>query len=283
MILPNDLDRRETLARPDLAARDLEGVVRAARFAAPVRMQVSVPVAGVHVAPNRAAEQDDQALFGELIDVMEVKDGWAWGQARRDGYVGYICALGLQAEVTTPTHWVRALRAFAFAEPSLKSRAIGPFSLNALVSIEDEDGAFLHAAGVGWFPARHLAAIGIFEPDYVSVAERFIGAPYLWGGRDSIGVDCSGLVQQALLACGRACPRDADLQAQLGEPAPRNRLARGDLVFWRDHVGIMLDAERLLHANGFHAATVVEPLTDAIARNAAGGAGEPIAYRRLTP
>ena len=146
-----------------------------------------------------------------------------------------------------PTHWVRALRTFAFAEPSIKARAIGALSLNALVTVDDRNGRLAKVAGLGWVAADHLAGLGDWSQDPATVAERYLGAPYLWGGRDSIGLDCSGLVQQAFYACGRAAPRDSDQQRALGvEVAPGGELSglqRNDLAFWRGHVGIMLDAE----------------------------------------
>ncbi len=190
-------DRRLTLARPDLAARDLEGLVRAEHFAIPRTMQLTAPVAGLRAGPDASAEQDDQLLFGELFDVLEVQDGWAWGQARRDGYVGFVEAATLSPELTAPTHWVSALRAYAFESPSIKARAVGPFSLNALVTVQETDGAFLCAAGAGWFHDKHLRPLGETLSDFVSVAASYLGAPYLWGGRDSLGIDCSGLVQRA--------------------------------------------------------------------------------------
>ena len=133
------------------------------------------------------------------------------------------------------------MRTYAFAEPSIKSAALGPFSLNALVVVRAEEGKFSRAAGGGFFWTQHLAPIGVFERDAAAVAERFLGAPYLWGGRTSVGLDCSGLVQQSLYACGRSCPRDADQQAALGREIGRAELARGDLVCWRGHIGLMLD------------------------------------------
>ena len=136
-------------------------------------------------------------------------------------------------------------------------------------------------AGSGWTTAEHLAPIGAFEDDHAAVAERFLGAPYLWGGRESIGLDCSGLVQQALFACGRACPRDADQQEQMGEPISRADVVRGDLVFWKGHVAMGMGEGRIVHANGHHMATVVEPLDGAIARIKASGSGEPTSFRRL--
>jgi len=196
--------------------------------------------------------------------------------------VGFVEAAALAPQVAPPTHWVRALRTFAFAEPSIKSASAGPFSLNALVSIEAEEGDFAREAGGAWFWRGHLAPIGLgFERDPAAAAERFLGAPYLWGGRDSLGLDCSGLIQQALYACGLACPRDTDQQAALGRDVAPNALARRDLVFWRGHVGMMLDRRRLIHANASHMAVAIEPLAEAIQRIEAKGYGRPVAWRRL--
>lgn len=275
------LDARVTLARPDLARGELEGVVRAERFAAARARQVTAPAAAVRKAPGAKAEQLDQLLFGELFDVLEEAGGFAWGQARRDGYVGHVAVEALGEPGPLATHWVSALRTYAFAEPSVRAAPFGPLSMNALVSVDGEQGSWLHAAGAGWIAARHLKVVGETPTDFVEIAEQYLGAPYLWGGRDSLGLDCSGLIQQALFACGRACPRDTDQQASLGEAAPGNALIRGDLVFWKGHVGVMLDGARLLHANAHHMAVAVEPLGEAIQRIAAAGVGQPTAFRRL--
>jgi cell wall-associated NlpC family hydrolase len=268
-------DPRETLLGDGIAALGLEGVVRAGAYAELKPRTVSAAAAGVHRGPDLASEQMDQVLFGEAFDVLAEAGGFAFGQARRDGYVGYVRADALAPRGVAPTHRVSAIRTYGFAEPSIKSRALGPFSINSLVAVEGREGRFAKAAGGGWFVEAHLSPIGVFETDFVAVAERFLGAPYLWGGRESLGVDCSGLVQQALFACGRACPRDTDQQEKMGRAVEPEDLARGDLVFWKGHVAIMLDATRILHANAFHMATAVEPLSETRARYVQGGVGEP--------
>jgi hypothetical protein len=272
-------DPRLTLARPDLAATALEGLVPAARYAPTRALQLRRPVAGLHRAPDAGSERLDELLFGELFDALDETDGFVWGQSRRDGYVGFVAAEALAAVGPAPTHRVGALRTYAFAEPSIKTRAYGPYSLNALVHVEEEAGRFARAGEV-WFWREHLVPIGVFERDPAGVAERFLGAPYLWGGRTSVGLDCSGLAQQALYACGHACPRDTDQQAALGREVAPEALGRGDLVCWKGHIGMMLDGERLLHANAHHMATAIEPLAEAVARIEAGGYGPPTAYRR---
>jgi len=274
-------DPRTTAVHGDLAAAGLEGVVAAAQFQETRPMRVVAPVAAIRAHPSESAEQADALLFGETFDVLAERDGLAWGQARRDGYVGYVESRALSNDRPEPTHWVAAIRTFAFDAPSIKSRARGPISLNALVTIEEEAGPLALARDLGWVPKPHLLPIGRFLADPAAVAERFAGAPYLWGGRDSVGLDCSGLVQQALYACGLGCPRDSDQQASLGVPAPSIALRRGDLVFWTRHVGIMLDTRRLIHANAFHMAVTIEPLVEAEARILAAGNGAPVALRRV--
>jgi cell wall-associated NlpC family hydrolase len=274
-------DPRLTLARPDLARAELEGVIPAARFAAARAMRLVIPAAAVRAAPSVDAEQADQLLFGERFDVLALEDGFAWGQAARDGYVGWVEAGALSARDLTPTHRVAALRTFSYLEPSIKAPSRGPFSLGALVTALETAGALTRVDGGGWIPTRHLAPIGADFADPVETALKFLGAPYLWGGRDSLGIDCSGLVQQALYAAGRGCPRDTDMQATMGQAIPREALARGDLVFWRGHVGMMLDDTRLLHANAHHMAVALEPLAQAVTRIEAAGSGTPTTFRRV--
>jgi cell wall-associated NlpC family hydrolase len=273
-------DPRLTLARPDLADLDLQGLVAAERYVAPTLRQVAVPTAALRKAAHPMAEQWDQLLFGELFRVLDVKDGFAWGQAARDGYVGYVAEDDLAARGAPATHQVAVPRTYAFAEPDIKSRPVGLYSLNALTAIEAVEGRFARGEGTGWFVAAHLAPVGKVLTDHVAVAQGYLGAPYQWGGRESLGLDCSGLVQQALAACGKAVPRDTDLQLAFFAPIAAEERRRGDLVFWKGHVAILLDAETILHANAHHMAVAVEPLAGAVARIEAAGGGGVTGWRR---
>jgi len=276
------LDPRITPLRDGIASRALEGLVPAEVYVDPTPMACAAPAAGVHREPAAASEQLDQLLFGEIFEVLEEEaGGWVWGQARRDGYTGFVEAARLARPGPAPTHRVAAIRTYGFEQPSIKARALGPFSINSLVCVQAEEGRFSQVAGAGWMTTDHLAPIGVFETDPVAVAERFLGAPYLWGGRESLGCDCSGLVQQAHLACGRALPRDTDQQEVLGQEIGRKDFRRGDLVFWKGHMALGFDADRIIHANAHHMATAIEPLDEAIARIEAAGVGPPTSFRRL--
>ncbi len=281
-------DSRTTLARDGVAEQALEGVIRAKDFGvmafrATTAMQCTVYATGMRASPDPYAEQIDRILFGEAIEVLEVQGDWAFARTRRDTYVGWVEIADFADHVLMPTHRVSALRTYALREPSLMAPAPSLLNLNSLVTVEGvADGRFVKVARAGWVAEVHLAELIDFERDPVTVAERHLGAPYQWGGRESVGVDCSGLVQQALFACGRACPRDADQQEQaLGHEIARADLARGDLVFWNGHVAWMLDSERVLHANGHQMMVGVEPLADVLARFEAAGSGQPTSYRRL--
>lgn len=275
-------DPRQRLARPDLADRRLEGQVRAAAYAAVRPMRCAAPATGLHEAPDPASVQQDQLLYGETFDVLDMRNGWAWGQARRDGYVGFVRSDALAPGREAPTHRVRALRTVGLTAPELKAAARGVYSMNALVAAGEERDGWLDAGQAGWIFARHLAPLGRFEAEPAAVAERYFGTPYLWGGRDSVGIDCSGLIQQAFYACGRACPRDADQQMDAFPVAVEpDALQRGDLVFWDGHVGMMLDDERLLHANSHHMAVAIERLSAVVERNIGAGVGEPLGARRV--
>lgn len=273
-------DPRITPWRDGIAARSLEGVLEAEVYLDPKAMSCMAPAAALRAGPDANAEQMDQVLFGERFEVLEEEGAWVFGQAARDGYVGFVEAAALQPAGDMPTHRVSAIRTYAFAEPSIKSRASGPYSINSLVTVEAVEGRLAKVTGAGWMTADHLSPIGLFEDDWTAVAERFVGAPYLWGGRESLGLDCSGLVQQALFACGRACPRDTDQQQALGAPIAAGDFGRGDLVFWKGHVALGIGEGRIVHANGHHMATVIEPLAEAVDRIRGAGAGEPTAFRR---
>jgi cell wall-associated NlpC family hydrolase len=272
---------RLTPARPDLAARSLEGKVTAARFVDGEPREVIEPQLPLRRSPAPDALLDTEALMGERVTVYETtEEGWAWGQLDADGYVGFMPASGLGAPGQAPTHRVSALRTLLFPTPSFKLPPIGALPLGARLAVKRSEGRFALTAAGGYVPAAHLAPVESREDDFVAVAERFLGTPYLWGGKTSLGLDCSGLVQVALTACGVPCPRDTDMQqTALGEAADGPR-RRGDLIFWKGHVAIARDASTMIHANAFHMAVAIEPIDEAIARIRASD-GEVTTVRRV--
>jgi cell wall-associated NlpC family hydrolase len=263
-------DPRFTPARPDLAAKHLEGRVNARHFVEGTPREVVDPQAPVRRAPSSDATMATEALMGERIMVYETTDeGWAWGQLADDGYVGWIAANALNLPGPSPTHKVSAVRTLLFPGPDIKLPPLAALPFGARLALVREHDPFVVTAG-GYVPARHVQPIGAVEPDFVAVAERFLGVPYLWGGKTNLGLDCSGLVQVALTACGISCPRDSDMQERvLGSPVQDpdlSALHRGDLIFWEGHVAIVCDPGMLLHANAHHMAVAVEPLAPALER-----------------
>lgn len=265
-------DPRVTPWRADLAAKDLQGKVKASRFVEGRVMEVVAPQAPLHREPRPDAPLDTEALRGERVTIYDVdEEGWAWGQLASDGYVGWFPIAALGPPGPPPTHKVTALRSFVFPGPSIKTPPLEALPFGATLNVIRIEERMAITPSGGHVPAAHLALIGEKERDFVAIAERFVGAPYLWGGKTMLGIDCSGLLQIALSACGVPCPRDSDMQEQtfgaaLERGAGALNLQRGSLLFWRGHVAIALDRDTLLHANAFHMAVVIEPAGEAIAR-----------------
>lgn len=250
--------------------------------------QIITGVAALRREPEPDGPLDTQLLFGETFVVDDARRGWMHGRAETDGYEGWVADADLSAELHPATHRVRALRTYVYSKPDLKSEPLHLISMNARLAAGQREGNYLQVQGGGWVHQRHLAALDAFEPDFVAVAERFAGTPYLWGGRDSRGLDCSGLVQTAFAAAGMAVPRDSGDQEQFfAERWQRADVAspkqRGDLVFWPGHVGIMIDATGLLHANAGYMETMVEPISDAVARILPGEGPVRTVVRRPLP
>jgi cell wall-associated NlpC family hydrolase len=269
-------DPRLTPARPDLAAKYLEGKVAAERFIDGEEFEIFDGVAPMRREPFWGAALDTQALKGERVTIYDRNsEGWAWGQLHSDGYVGWLPDLALYRPGPAVTHKVTALRTFAFPGPSIKLPPVDTLPMGARVAVTKFQEAFAVTSEGHCIPRSHVIALDEFEPDFVAVAERFVGTPYLWGGKSSLGVDCSGLVQIALTAAGTGCPRDSDMQESgLGRAlsdAETRALTRGDLIFWKGHVAIVRDAATIVHANAHHMATAIENTKDAIARIAAAG------------
>lgn len=278
-------DPRLTPARADLAAKHLEGRVKAARFAVGEARKVVEPQAPLRRAPSPDAPLDTEALKGERVTVYETEEGWAWCQLADDGYVGYLPSNALAPVGPAATHKVAALRTLVFPGPDIKLPPREALPLGARLAIARIEPPFAVTATGGYLAARHLLPLDAHESDFVAVAERFLGTPYLWGGKTSLGLDCSGLLQVVLIACGIPCPRDSDMQEKaLGKTIAPNAefsgLRRGDLLFWKGHVAIVRDQATLIHANGFHMAVAIEPIHDAVARISAAGSAA-TSVRRL--
>lgn len=257
-------DPRVCAIRPDLADVALAELCFAPHYVAPVTRACIAPAVMLRAGPDAAASAVSELLRGETFHMLDVRAGWAWGYCGHDHYVGYL-PLAALGDAQPPATHVTAATAPLFGAADIKSAVAALLPAGARLS-GTVDGDFLATAD-GFVHLRHLRAADAAEADWVAVAERYLGAPYIWGGR-GLGIDCSGLVQMALAACGIAAPRDTDQQAEaIGTAlALDTPLKRGDIVFFPGHVGLMMDDARMIHANAFWMAVTIEPLADVVAR-----------------
>jgi cell wall-associated NlpC family hydrolase len=259
------LDKRLYPYRADLAAASLRGKVDAPRFVEGEAASIGKGRASLRNAPSPDASQDTELLHGEAVTVYERQDGWAWVQAQNDSYVGYLREDCLAA-LFEPQLQITALMTPVFPKPDFKTPVRDMLPMTAEVALLDRVGDFLQIGADAFVHQHHVGLLAEAQPDWVAVAEAFFGVPYVWGGKTFAGLDCSGLVQTALAAAGMRCPRDTDMMERQFGDSPDITPFRGDLIFWKGHVGIMLDDQRLLHANAFHMLVAIEDLADAMAR-----------------
>ena len=279
-------DPRLHAYRPDLADEALRGQVEASRFVHGSLKRIVAPVAALYKVPDALSERQSECLFGEDVKVFEEKNGFCWVQAQQDGYVGYIEQSKIGSIGNQPTHRVNVPRTFQYRDADLRSPMISPLSMGSRISVigeaETRGTRYAKLDNGSFVVFNHITPVSTLANDYVAIAESFIHTPYLWGGKSGLGIDCSGLVQLALMMTGRTVLRDTDMQqATIGKDiAPEDGLQRGDLVFWKGHVAIMVDSGTLIHANGASMDVRKENLDHAIERIAKNHS-TPTGYRRL--
>ena len=269
------LDPRLNAYRDDLADISLKGQVEAAKFVDGKELQVISHFADLSCKPNEDAGLDAQILFGETVRVFDQHNGRAWVQNVADGYVGYVDAHTLGSVESLPTHIVLAPRTFLYPGADLKLPRSGYRSMGSKLVVIDavtnRGTDYLILSSGEAVIAKHLIELGDWKNDYVAVAETLLHTPYLWGGNTGFGIDCSGLVSLAFALCGKTVLRDSDMQAatigEIVEPQDNYaKLQRGDLVFWKGHVGIMANKTELLHANGNSMNVTLENFAAAVER-----------------
>ncbi|WP_372570947.1 C40 family peptidase [Ruegeria jejuensis] len=272
-------DPRLTPMNARVAAAHLRDVPEGVRRVEGSARQINLPVVDLLRSPE--GKRDRQLLYGETLRVFEERDGWAFVQADKDGYVGYLPGTSLSV-LQPATHWVSAPATHAYDAADMKSPDLATLSFGSLVTVTGSATGFAETP-LGFVPKVHLSEIDTCMTHPVAVAAGFLGTPYLWGGNSRCGIDCSGLVQAALLACGTTCPGDSDLQqADLGKTLPDGTPPkRGDLLFWKGHVAWVADPQTILHANAAHMAVAYEPIQAAIERIQAQGDGPVTAHKRL--
>ncbi|MFN7224632.1 MAG: NlpC/P60 family protein [Paracoccaceae bacterium] len=272
------MDRRSTPFSGRFALTSLRGQVEAT-FTDGETASVLWPLADLLSRPD--GPRDRQVLLGDALTVIDLRDDHVFVQAAKDGYCGWLDAASIGPAIM-PTHWVAAPASHLYTGPKVQARTLSALPMGAKVAVTGTEGSFAETS-MGFVPLVHLRALHDRPADPVTVAETLLGVPYLWGGNSAAGLDCSGLVQTALLACGLPCPGDSDQQQGLGTMLDdQTLLQRGDLLFWTGHVAMVADADRIIHANGQTMSVAYEPTAVAIARIKAQGGGPVTARRRLS-
>ena len=256
-------DSRITPIRRDLASAVYKAIVKRKKYVNAKPATVKSTFSPLY--SNKGSKLSTQLLYGEECDVFETKNGWSWIQSRRDNYVGYTPSINLTRKTYKPNSKVISLRTVIYTKPDIKSATKGYLSFNSLVEVIKIKGKYSLIKNLGWCPSLDLVKVKSNKFNHIDLSKQYLDTPYLWGGRDSMGIDCSGLIQNLHQINNRPFPRDTDMQEIFvtNEVKYEKDLKAGDLVFWKGHVAMMIDNLNIIHANAFHMKTAIEPLSTA--------------------
>ena len=253
-------DERITPIKKDLAHSTYKTIIKKKKYVKGSKHTVIKPFTPLYNKLN--SKLSTQLLFGEECIVLEKKNKWSWIQSLRDQYVGYTPTENLSRSSLRTTHKVFTLRTFVYKKPDIKSESLGYLSFNSLLQITAKTKRFSKIKNFGWIPTSSITALNNYKLNIVSLANQYLDTPYLWGGRDSMGIDCSGLIQNLFQIKNIRFPRDTDMQEiYVTREILKKNLRAGDLVFWKGHVAMMVDNRNIIHANAFHMKTAIEPLS----------------------
>lgn len=217
----------------------------------------NVPVAPVRRRASHKSELVNQLLYGEAVAIQKIVNKWCWVKSMKDGYSGWVTQSQLQLTQAKPAGY----DAFVTGAPltvlqpwdgSLLQLPMGSF----LPGYNKRKRAFENGMQLitGEILERNRQRFS--EKKAAVIAKRLLHAPYLWGGKTVMGVDCSGFVQIVFRLMSIDLPRDAWQQAEKGKRVPSLTAAKpGDLAFFDDkeeivHVGMLLNNQYIIHASG---------------------------------
>ena len=220
------------------------------------------PLSDIYKKPDVVSEVTSQILYGEKFEIISKNKSWIKIKVLFDNYIGYIKNKDYTKD-HKPTHKIFILKANIYNKQKNRTKYFLPFA--SRISMIHENKKFIEFEKNKWIKKSDIKNINHIEKDYLKILKLFLKTKYVWGGKTYKGIDCSAILQLFFYYNNKFYPRDTKDQIKYSVKKNESRIfKKGDIIFWKGHVAVCINTQKLIHAYGPKKKVLIMNITETI-------------------